>query len=61
MNKDLPKDKNIHIAFLQTIEAMEWLLKLEYYNFNIIEPELNKVETYKISKEIMRLGKLHQY
>lgn len=61
MSKDLPKDKNIHIAFLQTIEAMDWLLKLEYFNFNIFEKDLNKVETYKISSEIIRLGKLHQY
>ena len=29
--------KNTHVAFLNCVEAYEWLLELEKYNFNVLE------------------------
>jgi phytoene/squalene synthetase len=56
---DLPK--NTHIAFLQAVEAHEWLLELEEYNFDIFEPRLQKFHTSNISNKMMELGKKGQY
>jgi NADH dehydrogenase [ubiquinone] 1 alpha subcomplex assembly factor 6 len=53
--------KNTHIAFLQAVEAYEWLLELEQYNFDVFEPNLAKISTRKIPKIMIEYGKRGEY
>ena len=52
--------KNTHVAFLNCVEAYEWLIDLEKYNFNVLEPSLQKPNTSYI-KVMMAKGKKGEY
>jgi phytoene/squalene synthetase len=53
--------KNTHIAFLQAVESYEWLLELEKYNFDVLEPSLQRLSTRAIPKKMMEYGKRDEY
>jgi len=53
--------KNTHIAFLQAVEAYDWLLELEQYNFDVFEPRLAKISSRKIPKKMIEYGKKGEY
>lgn len=57
MRSELPQDKNVHVAFLQAIEAYTWLEELEKYNFNIFEQKLKNVPYLTVSRKIIKAGK----
>jgi NADH dehydrogenase [ubiquinone] 1 alpha subcomplex assembly factor 6 len=59
MKDKLPK--NTHIAFLQAVESYEWLMELEKYNFDVLEPKLQKLSTMTIPKKMMEYGKKGEY
>jgi len=52
--------KNTHVAFLNSVEAYEWLLELEKYNFNVLEQNLHK-QSSKYVKMMMAKGKKGEY
>ena len=54
-NGKLPKNTNL--VFLQAVESYQWLLDLEKYNFDIFEPNLAKLSTYGIPREMIDFGK----
>jgi NADH dehydrogenase [ubiquinone] 1 alpha subcomplex assembly factor 6 len=53
--------KNSHIAFLQAVEAYDWLLELEQYNFDVFEPRLAKISSRAIPKKMIEFGKKGEY
>ena len=53
--------KNANVAFLQAVESYEWLLTLEKYNFDVLEPKLSRISTRTIPKKMMEMGKKGEY
>ena len=52
--------KNSHVAFLNCVDSYEWLLELEKYNFNVLEPSLMRPNNSYV-KKMMAKGKLGEY
>lgn len=53
--------KNTHIAFLQAVESYDWLLELEKYNFDVLEPNLQRLSTSSAPRKMMEYGKKDLY
>ena len=59
MKDKLPK--NTHIAFLQAVESYDWLMELEKYNFDVLEPNLQKMSTRTVPKKMMEFGRKGEF
>ncbi len=55
----IPKYSNI--AMLLAVESYEWLLELERFNFNVLEPNLQKLSTFTIPRKMLKQGQAGLY
>jgi hypothetical protein len=55
----LPKHANV--ALLLAVEAYDWLLELEKYNFNILEPKLQKMSSFTTPRKMLSHGQKGLY
>lgn len=52
---------NAYVAFLDAVEGSVYLDKLEEYNFNCNNVNLNKISTFKIPRLILKKGKSKEF